>query len=149
MDRLKVDEIKDNLITAVAALIINDSGYILGFARNGDENKLGLIAGGREAGETLNECIRREAREEAGLEDLEIPDRPLFIDKPGEAASNYCATFLVRYNGFGPFPLANEYEAGKSEGYAFWIRPEDLIRNDRAAFKKYNTQLLRRAKLID
>ena len=64
----------DKFIHPAARIIVeNEKGEIL-FIRRTDNGKLGIIAGALEEGETIEECIRREAREEAGIEliDLEV-----------------------------------------------------------------------------
>ena len=140
-----LSEIKDSDITATGVLIVNQFGYILAFARNMKEDKLGLIAGGREKGEDLRTCAQREAEEETGLKNLAISAKPFFIRKANVESRGYCAIFLAKYNGYGPFPLANQDSTGNPEGYAFWLTPQEFIDSKRSAFQEFNTELLKKA----
>ena len=56
---------------AARAIIENSQGEIL-FVRRIDNRKLGIPAGAMEENETIEECIRREVKEEAGIEVLEL-----------------------------------------------------------------------------
>ena len=64
----------DKFIHPAARIIVeNEKGEIL-FIRRTDNGKLGIPAGGLEEAETIEECMRREVLEEAGVEiiDLEV-----------------------------------------------------------------------------
>ena len=56
---------------AARILIENEEGEYL-FIRKNDSGKLGIPAGGLEEGETIEECIKREVKEETGLEIISL-----------------------------------------------------------------------------
>ncbi len=143
-----ISEVPDEKITATGALIYNDEGYILAFARKSDETKLGLVAGMREKEDvSLKDAAIREVKEETGLNFSrdEFPDEPFFVRPPLPSDEGYCATFILKYKGQGPFPVANLDGEGIPEGYAFWVKPKDFIKAGRSAFLEYNTLLLKKA----
>jgi len=62
----------DKFIHPAARIIIeNKYGQIL-FIERKDNGNLGIPAGGIEEGETIEECMKREVREETGLEILKL-----------------------------------------------------------------------------
>ncbi len=73
----------------VGVILTNDKGEIL-LQKRKDNGRWGIIGGGMEIGESFEETVRREAREEAGIELGEVtlaavcngPDR--FIKYPNE-----------------------------------------------------------------
>lgn len=63
---------KGKFIHPGARIIVeNDKGEIL-FIERTDNGKLGIPAGGLEENETIEECIKREVKEETGLEILAL-----------------------------------------------------------------------------
>ncbi len=175
-NQLRFKEIQDSEIGSAAALIVNEEGKVLAFARDGNPNNLGLIAGSRERdpishkfNESPFECMHRELREELITSDLDkkiqvkpsdfiFEEEPIYVAKPQDDHP-YCATYMVKYIGSQKyFPIIFYHEDSyiedskviitKLEGYAMWVDPKDIISNEMSAFKEYNTELLRIAGLI-
>lgn len=74
---------------SVCALVFRESGKILGVSRKDDPTSFGLIGGKVEPGETLEEALIRETKEETGLHIVKY--RKIFerIDN-----DEHCTTFL-------------------------------------------------------
>ena len=53
---------------AVQVVILNDAGYVLAVSRKHDHNNFGLVGGKVDKGESLEEAIIRETKEETGLD---------------------------------------------------------------------------------
>lgn len=86
----------DKFIYPGARIIIeNEAGEIL-LIRRTDSDRWGLIAGGLEEGESISECIMREAREETGLELLEVEGIGLSTRPEAETVS-YLNGDVVQY----------------------------------------------------
>ncbi len=62
------EEVWPQLQTAIIVLIVRDDKVLLVRARNFRRPFHGLVAGFVETGESLEECVRREVREETGIE---------------------------------------------------------------------------------
>ena len=62
------DEIWPQLNTAIIVLVRRGEEALLVKAKNFRRNYYGLVAGFVETGESLEECVRREVREETGIE---------------------------------------------------------------------------------
>ena len=62
------EEIWPQLNTAIIVLVHRGNAALLVKAKNFRRNFYGLVAGFVETGESLEECVRREVREETGLE---------------------------------------------------------------------------------
>ncbi len=56
---------------AARILVENEKGEFL-FVRKTNKGKLGIPAGGLDPNETIEECIKREVKEETGIEILEL-----------------------------------------------------------------------------
>ena len=61
-------EVWPQLATAIIVRITNNDAILMVHANNFRGNYYGLVAGFVETGETLEECVRREVREETGIE---------------------------------------------------------------------------------
>lgn len=109
---------------AVTALIYNEHGDVLGVSRKTDTTDFGLPGGKVDPGESMEESLIREVKEETGL-DVTLC-RPYFTREDGEYIST---TFLCNYTG-----EINTTEAG----HVKWTNFEEL---KRGTFGEYNTML--------
>ncbi|MEO1517459.1 MAG: NUDIX domain-containing protein [Bacteroidota bacterium] len=101
IQRLRLKLGQDSFIHPAARIIIeNDDGQIL-FIRRQDNGLLGLPAGSMEANESIEECIRREVREETGLRLLQLevigisshPEREGVVYPNGDAIQYFTIEF--------------------------------------------------------
>jgi ADP-ribose pyrophosphatase YjhB (NUDIX family) len=89
---------------AARILIENAAGEIL-FIERLDNGKLGIPAGAFEAGETIEDCIQREVREETGLEILSLeliglstlPERESVTYPNGDQVQYFTAEFYSNH----------------------------------------------------
>ena len=137
------------------AIIIRDGKVAMVFSRKYGHYK--FPGGGIRAGESREEALLREAREEAGLVLDPASVRPYgFVHRvekgnrePVYVQENYY--YLAEASGTVPQEL-DEYEA--EEGYTLrWVSPREGIETDRAlsnAYKiKYRTMLEREARVLE
>jgi double-stranded uracil-DNA glycosylase len=115
--------------TAVRALLVDERGHVLLF-RYGDDYGSWWIApgGGREPGETDDETLRRELREECGLHDVTIGPlvaewRHWGIEEQG-FGSGVSRLFLVRVPSFEPAPELDLRAEGSLEER--WFAPDEI-----------------------
>jgi mutator protein MutT len=109
---------------AVTILLHNEDGDILGVSRKTEHADVGLPGGKVDDGETDEEAIIREVKEETGLQIFDV--RPYF---EREDAEYICTTFIGNYKG----------EIITSEkGKVVWT---DWATLKSGSFGKYNTQL--------
>lgn len=80
---------------AVTILLHNEDGDILGVSRKNDPNDVGLPGGKCDDGETDEEAITREVKEETGLDVFNL--KPFFTDE--ERDEFICTTFIGNYVG--------------------------------------------------
>src|SRR3990172_9231352 len=79
---------------AVTILLHNEDGDILAVSRKTDDNDFGLPGGKVDDGETDEEAVIREVKEETGLDVLDV--KPYFVRED----DNYiCTTFIGNYLG--------------------------------------------------
>ena len=81
---------------AIIVLIMKDDQILLVHARNFRGTFYGLVAGFLEAGETLEECVQREVREETGLE---IKNLRYWGNQPWPYPSGLMLGFTAEYAG--------------------------------------------------
>lgn len=124
-----------NMKQAVVALIIKD-GLILSISRRNDKTKFGLIGGKVDEGETLEQALIREVKEESGItikECIEILHRVEPKDRPeGEDFNTYCY-------------LATEWIGtahNSEEGEVAWLTEAELT-GDNGAFADYNRETIK------
>ena len=93
---------------AVIVAVVRDGRILLAHAQRFPSAFFSVLAGFVEAGETFEECVRREIREEAGIE---VED--------------------IRYFGSQPWPFPNTLMVGFTAGYAggdLVIEEKELVR---------------------
>jgi len=88
------NEIWPLLSTAVIVLIEREDKALLVHARNFRKNFYGLVAGFVETGETLEEAVKREVREETSLE---ISDLRYFASQPWPYPCGLMVGFFAKY----------------------------------------------------
>ena len=110
-------EVWPQLATAVICLISRGEDVLLVHARNFKRDFYGLVAGFVETGETLEEAVVREVREETGLE---ISDIRYFGSQPWPYPCGLMVGFMARYAG-------GEIRLQRSElSRGGWYRYDDL-----------------------
>ena len=92
----RCDEVGPQLATAVIVLIYKGDEVLLVHAKNFKGNFYGLIAGFVETGESLEEAVVREVREETGLE---IDSLRYFGSQPWPYPIGLMVGFTARYKG--------------------------------------------------
>ena len=97
-------ELYPPIAQAIIVLIRKGEEILLVHARNFRGNFHGLVAGFIEVGETLEECVRREVREETGLE---IKELRYFASQPWPYPSGLMIGFTATYAG-GSLKLQTE-----------------------------------------
>jgi 8-oxo-dGTP diphosphatase len=109
---------------AVTILLHNEDGDVLAVSRKTDSNDFGLPGGKVDEGETDEQAIIREVKEETGLDLFNI--KPYFVREDGEYI---CTTFIGNYTG----------EISTSEkGEVKWTDFDEI---KKGSFGKYNLQL--------
>lgn len=118
---------------AIVALIIKD-GLILSISRRHDKNIFGLIGGKVDAGETLEQALIREAREEANI----IIKKACFIYERVELGDGH-----NRVDFYSSAYYAVDWEGepqDSEEGTVKWLTAEELT-STKAAFGDYNRNM--------
>ena len=102
-------ELYPPIAPAIIVLIRKGEEILLVHARNFRGNFHGLVAGFIEVGETLEECVRREVREETGLE---IKELRYFASQPWPYPSGLMIGFTATYAGGSRKLQAEELSTG-------------------------------------
>ena len=89
-------EVWPTIATAIIVRITRGDEVLLVRAKNFRGNYYGLVAGFLETGETLEECVRREVREETNLE---VKDIRYFGNQPWPYPSGQMIGFTAHYAG--------------------------------------------------
>lgn len=97
-------EVWPHISTAVIVRITRGDEILLVRAKNFRGNFYGLVAGFLETGETFEECVRREVKEETNLD---ITDIRYFDNQPWPYPSGQMVGFTARYAG-GQLKLQDE-----------------------------------------
>ena len=118
----------ENIPVAVGALLINEQGQVLACHRRGESDNLCLPGGKREEGETDEEALVRELREETGL----TPTKFEKIFNRWDGAGFFFLVYRVT-EWYGD--LKNE--EGLLSG---WVAPSDLLK-ECCSFRAYNRNL--------
>lgn len=98
------NEMYPAISTAIIVLIRKEDSILLVRARNFKGTFHGLVAGFLETGETLEECVHREVREETGLE---VKNITYFDNQPWPYPSGLMVGFVADYAG-GEIKLQQE-----------------------------------------
>jgi len=120
---------------AVSAIISNKKGQVLCVSRKDNHNDFGLPGGKLDPGETPEEAIVREIKEETGLKvsknDLEeIFIAPCLVNET-ESKINVCY-IVLKYRG-----KPKQMEAGLVEWYSF-----SKLLEPQCSFREYNSKVL-------
>lgn len=109
---------------AVTVLLHNELGQILAVSRKDNKNDFGLPGGKVDNGETDEEAIVRETKEETGFELTDLI--PLFVLEEGEYI---CTTFLGQYAGT---------KSTNEKGEVIWTSFDTI---KQGSFGEYNSKL--------
>lgn len=118
-----------SLPKAASAWIIHESGLVLAVSRKHDDTDLGLPGGKLDPGETFQDAVIRETKEETNLD---ITDAlPVFADAcgtPGVHNVHWCMAFLCKATG-----TLKRME----KGLVLWVPPQRLITRPDGTFNSF------------
>jgi len=114
------------IVPAVTAFVQNDAGEVL-LERRSDNGKWGMPGGVQEIGESIAETVRREVREETGV-DVEVEGLVGIYTDPGhiiefsdgEVRQEFSICFRAR-------PLAGSIAASDESIEVRWISRDELL----------------------
>lgn len=134
----KLAEPSFSLPLAASAWIIHEAGLVLAVSRKHDETDLGLPGGKLDPGETFQEAVIRETKEETNLDIIDV--LPVFGDAcgtPGVHHVHWCMAFLCKATG-----TLKRMEKGR----VIWVPTQRLITKPDGTFNsfgEYNSQVQR------
>lgn len=117
---------------AVLVFAINSEGKVLSVTRKDNNSDYGLPGGKVDDGESLQEALIRECKEETGLDIVSIYNNSCFIEKCGDYM---CYTYKVEVAG-----SISTNESGK----VGWVEPH-LITS--GSYGEYNLNVLKHLKM--
>ena len=118
-----------SLPKAASAWIIHESGLVLAVSRKHDETDLGLPGGKLDPGETFQEAVIRETKEETNLDITDV--LPVFghaCGTPGVHNVHWCMAFLCKATG-----TLKRME----KGLVLWVPPQRLITKPDGTFNSF------------
>lgn len=133
---LSIPDPDPSLPKAASAWIIHESGLVLAVSRKHDDQDLGLAGGKLDPGESFEEAVVRETKEETNLDVVAL--MPLYAapcGTPGVHHVHWCKTFLCKVQG-----TAKRMEKGK----VLWVLPRRLVTKPDGTFNsfgEYNSEV--------
>jgi 8-oxo-dGTP diphosphatase len=121
------------MLKSVTALIVNGEGKVLAVSRRNDPDNLGLPGGKIDSGETPEQAVIREVKEEVGIDIIKFEsvfDRP---DFPGWEMVCRCFR-ITEYIG--------EPKEIEPDIKVVWVCPERLLEPN-CTFANYNSALFK------
>jgi mutator protein MutT len=126
-----INEAKTPLRIGVGALIMNKDGRICAISRKNNTMDLGLPGGKVDPGETEDEALKRELREELGIK---VKKYHRLFASPDECGYWFITYFVYDYTG-------RPHDAEKKGAIVTWVPPLRMI-SPFNSFAEYNFGLL-------
>lgn len=106
---------------AIITAVVHDHKLLLARNATNPAGRFGLVAGFVEFGETLEDTVRREVREEVGLQ---VTDIQYFASQPWPFSESLMLGFFAKVEG-DPVPHPDHVEIAEAK----WVTPEELPQN--------------------